>query len=268
MVGFIFEAIVMALATNQFVHNWIMRVRASPIAPLFHDHRIFIRMTIREGALIAPPNQDKIIRDFLDSIYNTFQLVFSRNDSISVLSFEKLLKPFQNKNLSLIKSLKLTTRIGFYNSDEENPGWLEEVVPNKHYSLVMDMSRFVISEKTFDEFEANVTDVEWSEFYSVFIHEYKHFIQTWKAGGKNFNDTNKDYFDQPDEQQTNAEQYLELLKRKFQITDSSVIFDFLKRNGLNDSPSLWHLKTENPSAWKRIMKQAVLAAVRDANQKQ
>jgi len=226
-------------------------------------------MNIREGALVAPPKQDKLVRDFLDSIHNTIQGVFVRNDSVSVPVFKKLLEPFQNKNLSVTRGIRLTTKFGFYNKrDEENPGWIEEIVPTKHYVIIMDMSWFVNKIKTSDEYEPVIINVDWTEFYSVFIHEYKHFIQVLKSGGKVFSDANRNYFEQPDEQQANAEQYLEKLKHQLQTTNYDVILNFLKKKELSNSPSLWHLKKQNPAAWKRVMKQVVLAAIRDANQKQ
>ena len=226
-------------------------------------------MTIREGALISPPKQDEIIRDYLDSVRLAVDKVLSDRERIPKPFLMKLLSKFENKNISVKKGVTLTAKYIF---DEVNTdgGMFDERVIDKKFMIIINMAHCVFGYDEFDHTGASISQVDWEEFYNFFIHEYKHFIQ-YLMSDKNVNpfaaSEKTDYFDKPHEQQAWAEGYLEKLKHQLQTIDSTVILNFLRTNALSSSPTLWHLKKDNPSAWKKIMKQAVLAALRDANQK-
>ena len=237
----------------------------------FRYYRIFIRMTIREGALTAAPAQDKIIRDYLDNIRNVVEKVLYEKERLQKPFLMKLLSKFESGNLSMKRGVKLTTRY-IFNELDNRAGYFDEQTIDKHFVIVINMAHCVMGLHVLDEMGVLIHGFDWEEFYSTFIHEYKHFLQFLHARKSKVDpfaaSDNTDYFDKPHEQQAWAEGYLEKLKHQLSTTNSAVILNFLRTNALSSSPSLRHLKQANPSAWKKIMKQAVLAAVRDANQKQ
>jgi hypothetical protein len=235
-------------------------------------------MNIREGALASTAAQDKVIRDYMDSVRSTVDRVLSDRERISKVFLMKLLSKFESQNLSTEfaswclskKGVTLTAKYIFDEINNEG-GWFEEKIVDKKFVITINMAHCVLGYDEFDHTGPSISQVDWEEFYSFFIHEYKHFVQFLLArandGVPDENDATA-YFDRPHEQQAWAEGYLEKLKHQLQTTNSAVILNFLRTNGLSNSPSLYHLKQANPSAWKQIMKQAVLAAIRDANQKQ
>jgi hypothetical protein len=227
-------------------------------------------MTIREGALTSTNPQDKTIRDYMDRIHLIVDRVLSDRERIPKYFLMKLLSKFEPQNLSLKRGVKLTTKYIFDDTDT-NGGEFVEKITDKTFIIIINMAHCVIGSDEIDEQGVSISEVDWSEFYSIFVHEYKHFLQVLSADKHvdPFASNEKtDYFDKPHEQQAWAEGYLEKLKYQLQTADSAVILNFLRTNALSNSPSLYYLKQTNPSAWRKIMKQAVLAAIRDADQKQ
>lgn len=223
-------------------------------------------MTIREGATPLKPAQDKIIRDYLDGVRMLIDSVLQEQERISVSLLLKLLAKDKNKNLSLKRGLTLTPKYKFDELDTEG-GVFDEKIIDKKFEIIVNMFHCVLG---FDETNGTISGIDWSEFYSTFIHEYKHFVQ-YLLSNPNVDpfsaSDDTTYFDRPHEQQAWAEGYLEKLKHQLQTTDYDVILNFLKKNELSNSPTLRRLKQTNFHAWKQIMKQVVLAAIRDANQK-
>jgi hypothetical protein len=234
-------------------------------------------MNIREGALTSTQAQDKVIRDYMDGIRNVVDKVLEDRELISKVFLMKLLSKFEGQNLSTEfaswclskKGVTLTAKF-IFDELSQSGGFFEEKVVDKRFIITINMAHCVIGIDDFGLAMPTINAIDWEEFYSVFIHEYKHFIQFLLAranDGVPWENDSSDYFDRPYEQQAWAEGYLEKLRHQLQTTNSAVILNFLRTNALSSSPSLYHLKQTNPSAWRKIMKQAVLAAVRDANQK-
>jgi len=228
-------------------------------------------MTIQEGALTASPAQDKIIRDYMDNIRLAVERVLSDRERITKPFLMKLLSKFEGKNLSMKKGMTLTAKY-IFDEISQDGGSFDEKVIDKKFVITINMAHCVFGYDELDHMGPAITQVDWEQFYNFFIHEYKHFLQFFAARKSKKNPFQSGgkvaYFDQPHEQQAWAEGYLEKLKHQLHTTDSAVILNFLRTNALSSSPTLYHLKQTNPSAWKKIMKQAVLAAIRDANQKQ
>jgi hypothetical protein len=134
------------------------------------------------------------------------------------------------------------------------------IAVGKRYQIKMNMFY------NFDGLEDSsfITGIKWNSFYTTFIHEYKHFLQAVRSGGANFRvNPNVDYYDNPIEQQAWAEGYLEKIKYELQTDDLNSVINYLKKNELRGMDGLQQLKTTNPSAWRAIVKQVVLAAQRD-----
>lgn len=221
-------------------------------------------MIILEGALTSTTAQDKRIQDFLANFHDAFEKMLYDRERIQLSLFKKLAQKFENRNLSTNNRVKLTVKF-VYEDFNKDSGFFSEKVQGKHYEIIMNMHHFIIG---LDNMSALISGVDWNWFYGIFIHEYKHFLQVLRAGEHLFGAySDRDYMDRPHEQQAWAEGYLENLRNLLQTADPVKILDYLKTHELSSNPRLQGLKKTNPSAWKRIMKQAVLAAIRDLNQK-
>ena len=228
--------------------------------PFYKVDRIFIYMNIREGALTAPPEQENIIRDFLKRFHDTFERVIEERGKMDWYFFKNLVKRFEAENLSIKRGVKLIVKF-IFRPTIGHSGALDQM-SNKEYVLEMNMFHHFVGLEDSNFIEG----IRWNDFYKTFIHEYKHFLQAIKSKGKTFSDTKKDYMDQPQEQQAWAEGYLEQLRHELHTDDPKKIWNYVIKHGLWASVGLRDLKTTNPSAWKAIMKQVVLAAQRDLKQ--
>jgi hypothetical protein len=220
---------------------------------------------MNEAAFPERPTQQKKIKDYLLKIHETIQqMINNSEDAVGIVTFQRALSQFEGKDIGPT-GVKVTVRFVYKHDLGEDAGWIIQK-SKKNFDLFINMPPHMHLKKVFDERIGVVTDVYWAEFFDTFAHEYTHILDALKAptGVIPFASyQNRPHTERPYEQRAWAEGYLELLRYKLETTDVAEVLKYLRNNGLMHDPTLRALKSENPVAWKRIMKHAVLGAVRN-----
>ena len=233
-------------------------------------------MNLHEGAIKIPGNIKIFIRNFLIRFENEVESLrteFSdgkyyikcKNDVLG-----KVLKKFQEVDLiknSKIKdlSLKMSLRFDFQNVEG---AFTTAQNNNKQGIIIMSTSKFF--EYVHHNSEWYIGNINWPRFKSVFIHECIHFVQyVFKSElHPHVFASKKSYMDRPYEQQAWAEGYLELVRQKLKTADPKKLLSSLYNHGVLHDDDLKKLKQTNYSAWKGIMKQAVMSSLMDLKKDQ
>ena len=219
---------------------------------------------IKEGTINFAPEDKKAIYRYLKDINEYCDKIFASQKEIEVEDLAILLSRKSNELKSNIFPFKID-----YASKGKGEGWYI----NDPSTIVINVSALTDwREKWIDYREPNYFcySIEKHRLAVTFIHEFTHYIQDtlrkeksghykipkdWNAPGK--------YLKNPWEQQAFGIGHLELLRQKFNIKKPNAIMNQLKKVGLSDEKELQKLKDNDFQSWKRIMKNAVMAAIAD-----
>ncbi len=119
--------------------------------------------------------------------------------------------------------------------------------------------------------EATIVSIDILGMVPIFFHEFMHYKQDMKIRSKHFghylqaldHKDFKSYFQDPQERQAWAIQYLEYLRQNMKITKPEEVLSQLKKMGLLHDKDLNNLKNTDYASWKAIMKNIVVTALRD-----
>ena len=207
------------------------------------------------------------IRNYVDRLRNSFEKCKQPNGLYRVLLLIEVAKKLSGQDLFQGEHrLKLPVILGI------DWGNINRGLFNVHgewdYEIVLNIARMMKVKKMDDIWWA--TEIDYGAIRSTLVHEYVHFLQRYTKSSHCVNPfrTKKDYMNRGHEQGAWAAGEAELIRHQLEPFNQQgenlapYILSALRHRGFSDE-FLRRLKTENPVAWKQVMKKAAQIAMKD-----